>query len=209
MDLTIKKVIVGAIRTNCYIVYLGNGEALLIDPGDDSEKIIAELNRVTDLTLKYILITHGHFDHILALDELSKEFPEAKIYIGKKDIDIIEKMDFQSEIWGQKLPKVLAKPKGLNEQDKLGFGNFMIEIIETPGHTSGGVCYYINSNLFSGDTLFYRSYGRTDLPDSDFEEMRESLGKLAKLPEETRVYPGHGAETTIKNEKINGILLSL
>lgn len=207
MDITIKGITVGAIQTNCYVVYLETGETLIVDPGDEADEILEVINSIPEMRLKYILVTHGHFDHILALDRIHSEYPNAKVYAGKYDLGLIEKIDFQAAIWGQRLPQITALIEGIDHKTKLNFGPYKIEVIETPGHTEGGVCYLLDGNLFSGDTLFFRTYGRTDLPDSDWNEMKKSLNKLAKLPEETKVYPGHGIETTIKDEKLNGVLL--
>jgi glyoxylase-like metal-dependent hydrolase (beta-lactamase superfamily II) len=206
MAIKIEKVVVGSIETNCYIVSAKNDHTAVIDPGDEAGKIMAEIKKIRDLRLDYILLTHAHFDHVLAVDELKRKFPEAKIFIGQNDQEILANLSKQSYFLSQKVKDLVSPTETVQDGDVLNFAKDKIKVIETPGHTPGGVCYLIDGCLFSGDTLFYHSHGRTDLPTSNNDKMSKSLEKLAKLSENIRVFPGHGPETTIKEEKLLGFL---
>jgi glyoxylase-like metal-dependent hydrolase (beta-lactamase superfamily II) len=179
---------------------------VIIDPGDEAGKIVTEMRKIKDLKLDYILLTHGHFDHVLAVDELKRKFPETRIFVGQKDQEILANLSKQSYFLSQKIKDPVSPTETVQDGDTLNFGKDKIKVIETPGHTPGGVCYLIGDHLFSGDTLFYHSHGRTDLPTSNNDKMSESLEKLAKLSENIRVFPGHGPETTIREEKLLGFL---
>jgi len=192
----IKKIIVGPIETNCYLVVSGN-ELAVIDPGDEADRIISGIQDLGKVNYKYILLTHGHFDHVMAVNELKGKYG-FKVIVGEKDTDI-QSLNAQIRIETEAiLPDVTVK-----EGDELELGEEKIGVFATPGHTKGSVCYKISQNLFSGDTLFHRSHGRTDLPGGSDEEMGKSLDKLLKLDENIKVYPGHSNETTIKAEREN------
>ena len=181
----IKVIKVGSLQTNCYIVIdEASNQAIVIDPGDEAVKIIPEIN---GLTVSSIVITHGHPDHFGALDEI-KKITGAKLLAHPADH------------W-------FYKPeRALNDGDIISCGNINLTVIATPGHSQGGICLFTPGYLFSGDTLFYHTYGRTDLPSSSEEAMLTSLAKLARLPDETIVYPGHDQATTIGAEKEFGTL---
>lgn len=200
-ELKIHKLVVGAIDTNCYIVESPDGEVAVIDPGDESAKIIEELEKIKNLHLRYILLTHGHFDHVLAVDDLKIKYPRADIMIHENDIYLLKNLKAQRFFVGEIYHKVESEIMAISDGSELPFFNVNIKTIATPGHTPGEVCYLLVKNLFSGDTLFYHAYGRTDLPGGDFEIMKESLRKIILLPEDIKVYPGHGRETSIKEEK--------
>lgn len=174
----IKTFKVGELRTNCYVVIEG-GEALVIDPGFETENILRELK---GLKLKIVVLTHGHYDHVTSAFEL-----KAPVWISEKDAAL---MVYSTQRRADRLLK-----------DGEQIGDF--KVISTPGHTPGGLCLYNEKEkvVFSGDTLFAGDYGRTDLPGSSEEEMIASLKKLLKLPPETIVYPGHGHPTTIGDEQ--------
>lgn len=155
------------------------------------------------INLKYILITHGHFDHVYCLSKAKDEFPQAQVLIHKDDMILLENMSMQcqmAEIENVKIPCVDAL---LDEKShNLTLGNKEIKIIHTKGHSKGGVCYLIDNILFSGDTLFQGSIGRCDLWGGSMEEIGDSIkNKLFKLSDEIVVYPGHGDKTTIGYEK--------
>ena len=181
----IKSVKVGNLETNCYILSDETSrEAVVIDPGGEAAKIMPLLD---DLKVLYIILTHGHPDHFGALD-LLKQKTGAKILMNPGDDWFI-------------------KPEqDLNEGDEVKFGQTILRVIATPGHSRGGICLYGEGRLFSGDTLFYDNSGRTDLIGSSEEEMRQSLHRLGQLPSDTLVYPGHGRFTTIGQEKDFGTL---
>lgn len=197
----IKKITVGRIKTNCYIVSLENGETFLVDPGDEAEKIIIELEKIPNLNLRYILLTHGHFDHVLAVDELKERFPKTDVIIHENDLSLLRALPEQGLFVGFVLKKSKSEVVTVTNGTYLPFGEENIEVIATPGHSRGGVCYLFDKTLFSGDTIFWHTYGRTDLPESNEADLKQSLTKLLRLPEETFVYPGHGRATFIGEEK--------
>ena len=194
------KEIVGLVRTNCYIVKHGK-DCFIVDPGDDAQRIIEDTH---NCQLRFILLTHGHFDHVLALEAIEGQYPGTDIYIGKKDKELINHLSSQGFSINQHLKDIKMPIKTVRQGNTIAFGSHKIKVIDTPGHTEGSVCYLLNNLLFSGDTLFYHTIGRTDLPNSDPISMLDSLKKLADLSVETKVYPGHGPETTIKEEIRNG-----
>ena len=185
---------VGPIETNCYIVTENEAskEAIIIDPGEEAGKILAFISK-HQLQPLYIIITHGHFDHIGANRELKAKL-KIPILMHEKDT------------FG--LPSGNSPPadRFLKDQDHLEVGppeaDLKFEVLHTPGHTPGGISLYCEKEkvLFSGDTLFYDAVGRTDLPHSSEKDMRESIKKLLTLPPGTKVYPGHGQPTTIGDE---------
>jgi len=177
-------------------------EGVLIDCTcsiNEIEKII----EYEEINLKYILITHGHFDHVYCIAQAKEKFPSALILIHKDDIQLLEQVPLQCEmvgIEGIKTPCV----DGLIDSESKNFnlGEIKITPIHTKGHSKGGLCYLIGDNLFSGDTLFKESIGRCDLFGGSFEEIEESITtKIYSLDENINVYPGHGEATTIKHEK--------
>lgn len=194
----------GAIeRTNCYIVQdEETKETMVIDPGGEVEKIV-EMLEILDAKLKYIYITHCHSDHIGALKEL-KERKGGKILIHRFDAEGLYNKEISlCEYVGMQDIQLEADSR-VDDGDKIHIGNLEFIIIHTPGHTAGGTCLYCSQEklLFSGDTLFHGTWGRTDLPTSNFNDIMDSImNKLLILPEDTIVYPGHGKSTMIKEEK--------
>lgn len=197
----IKRIVVGPVETNCYLILLNN-ELVVVDPGDEYEKIEAEIEKLGKVKHKYILLTHGHFDHVLAVNRLKEKYAclparqGFEVAIGEKDKDIA---DLNLQI-GVQVPEIKVDIT-LKDGDTLNFGGKKIQIFETPGHTTGSVSYLIGDNLFSGDTLFKHTHGRTDLPGGSDISMKKSLEKMLKLDQGTNVHPGHGPETTIQKEK--------
>ncbi len=193
---TLETIEVGPYQVNCSIVN-ACGKTLVIDPGAEASVILAALKRHA-ATLDAILLTHAHFDHIGAVNDLEKAFPGVPVYVGEKDIPVL------THPLNQCPPDypAITKPTNLRaaEKEALAFG---CDVIETPGHTPGGVSYFFTDAkiLFSGDTLFAGSVGRTDFPGGDMATLRESLRRLTALDDTTRVIPGHGPETTIGEEK--------
>lgn len=186
----IRTVRVGPIDTNCYIVGdEATKEALVIDPGDEAEKISAAIE-AEKLAPRLIVNTHGHFDHVTA-DLKLKEKTGAALLIHELDLPMAL------------LTAPLRPDRLLKDGDEIKVGTMVFSVIHTPGHTPGGICLYDEKEkvLFSGDTLFYGTTGRTDLPSSSDKEMEISFKKLMALPDETKVYPGHGRPTTIGREK--------
>ena len=203
---------VGTFEVNCSIIF-ENGKALVVDPGAEAARIRAELKKL-DLDLAAVLLTHAHFDHIGAIPELQRAFPELPVFISDADAKII------SHPFNQFPPDYPLVEEMKGTTDAKGLEDFLkgigwtttVEVIDTPGHTPGGVCYLFSapstsaagaqapSTLFSGDTLFCCSVGRTDFPGGDMATLQESLEKLKVLPGDTVVVPGHGVETTIARE---------
>ena len=205
----IKTCVLGMISTNCYIVYRKQdnapaGElmpAVVIDPGDNASYIH---NKCRELGVKpeAILLTHGHFDHMLAAEDVRRAF-HVPIYAGEKEMALLKEPDMNLSRTGGEAVSLTAD-KWLREGETLELLGLKWKVLFTPGHTSGSVCYYVEEEgvLFSGDTLFCQSVGRTDLPTGSSSDIIDSVIRvLFMLPEETKVYPGHEEETTIGWEK--------
>lgn len=194
---------VGMVMTNCYIGYNDDTrEAFIVDPGDDARRISRAV-REQKLNVKGILLTHGHFDHIMAVPELKEEFG-APVYAHEAEEALLQdtQMNLSAPWVGRALS--LSAERLLKDGEKFELAGFEIQAIHTPGHTAGGVSYYlaVEQALFSGDTLFRGSYGRVDLPTASGADIARSINeKLLPLPEETAVYPGHERETTIGHER--------
>ena len=188
------------ITTNVYI-FVSKNEAIVIDPGGEPDKIIDKLNEL-NTNLKYIVLTHCHSDHIAAVTDLQK-VKGGEVLISEEDGKAVNNpIRNLAPFMGSKLEKIKVD-RFLSEGDKIKLGNDEFEIIETPGHTKGGICIYFEKQkvLFSGDTIFKGTYGRTDLPSSSYQDMKNSIKKLMKLPDDINIYPGHGILTNIKDEK--------
>lgn len=185
----------GSYMTNCYIVIDEiTNESIIIDPGDDAERLLDEFNK-TGSHLNFIILTHGHADHTAAVAEFRSKYA-VDVYMSKKDSELIEKEEY---MFGEKNENA---NKFIKDGDVLKFGSKNVKCIETPGHTPGGMCYLIENSLFSGDTLFNNSVGRTDFPGGDYAAIISSIkNKLMKLDDNIKVYPGHGSETTIGFER--------
>ena len=183
----LKTIPVGYLATNCYILTSNAGNCAVIDPGSHADKIIGYISG-EKLVPKYLLITHGHHDHVGAIDKLLAEFPEAKLLIGKDDLSMLR--GGKKETAGT-----------VSEGDKLELDELAIEVIETPGHTRGGVCFLCGGHMFSGDTLFNGDVGRCDLEGGDYSVMKQTLRKLCALEGDYSVRPGHGDSTSLERER--------
>ncbi len=195
--------VAGPVQANNYLVVDEvSKEAILIDCSDYVEEIIDYVKK-NNLKVKYILLTHGHFDHVLGINRMN-EVLGAKVYVHEGDKEQVVNTRavmtmFGLPTEGVENPKITAT---LSDAGELTLGNQVIKVIETPGHTPGGVCYLIGDCLFSGDTLFRGTIGRTDLPGGSFQQIKHSVKDvLFALDENIKVYPGHGEPTSIGYEK--------
>jgi glyoxylase-like metal-dependent hydrolase (beta-lactamase superfamily II) len=195
---------VGLLQCNCTI--LGSEqtrEAIVIDPGDEADKVLARLKHHR-LNAKYIIATHAHIDHVGGFAEL-KAATGAPVYLHQSDQFLYDILPLQAQMIGLATPPSTQIDHHLAEGDELGAGEIRIRVHHTPGHTPGSLCFHLpndEAKLFSGDTLFMRGIGRTDLWGGSFEEIMDSLhGKVMALPDETLVIPGHGPVTTIGAER--------
>ena len=195
-------VTVGAFQENCYLYACPQTlEAVIIDPGDEADRILQHIQELK-LIPKYILNTHGHIDHIVAIDAVSEVYP-VPLAIHADDVHMYTDARIAS-MFGKKAPLVRRKPDILlKEGDRISFGTLTLEVLHTPGHTRGGVCFVSRPYcVFSGDTLFHRGIGRTDFEGGSYEQIERSIReKLYTLDDDLVVFPGHGSPTTILEEK--------
>ena len=195
----------GLTYTNAYFYYDESTlEACIIDPGGSTDKLMGIIKE-NNLKLKYILLTHGHYDHIGAVDEL-KSLTGAQILAHKAEEQLLKQADMNLSTLGMGRALSITCDRLLEDGDIIELGTGKLTVIHTPGHTAGGACFYDEENgiLFSGDTLFRGTTGRYDLPTSDGSALFASIrNKLFTLPDETKVFPGHEAATTIGWEKNN------
>ena len=181
----LRKLVVGPYQANCYILgHPKTDEGLVIDPGDEPSRIIKEISR-NGLTIKYILMTHGHIDHVGGSSEL-KRITKAPVLIHASDA-----------------PGLPFTPDGhLSDGQEILLGTYKIIVIHTPGHSPGGVCFYVPGAVFTGDTLFAGSIGRTDFSGGDHDKLIEGVtSRIFPLGDDLRVYPGHGPASTIGHER--------
>ena len=193
----------GVFGATTYLVYdKESKERVLIDCTCAVDEILNFIKQ-QNINLKYILITHGHFDHVYCLAEFKEKFPQIQVLMHKDDMPLLNQVANQCSMTGVEEIKVPCIDALINDDTKnLKIGNSEIKIIHTKGHSKGGVCYLIGDNLFSGDTLFKTSIGRCDLFGGDIKEIEHSIKeKLFKLDDSITVYPGHGDKTTIGYEK--------
>jgi glyoxylase-like metal-dependent hydrolase (beta-lactamase superfamily II) len=201
----IERITVGALEANCYLVICPETRAaLLVDPGAESERILAAVSS-TGAQVEMVLHTHGHFDHIGATEDVLTDLPEpAPLAAHPADAYLYEAENrAMGAGFGYPLPKTPATPEmTLSDGQTLEIGALRLEVLHTPGHTPGSICLLVGGDCFSGDTLFRRGIGRTDLLGGDEEAIYESIAtRLYPLPAETRVHPGHGEATTIGEER--------
>ena len=199
----IKRLVLGLVRTNCYIVYTENTKkAVIIDPAADSRRIMEEISAL-DVTPEAILLTHGHFDHMLAAESLKNGY-QIPVCVHKADAELLKDSELNCSQQFLHMSYTISADEELEDGQELRFLDGALTVISTPGHTEGSCCYYAKNDniLFSGDTLFQGSVGRTDLPTGRAAQLVHSVReKLFVLPEDTLVLSGHGDQTTIGEEK--------
>jgi len=200
--LQVEPLIVGPLLSNCYIVYDDRlKEGVIIDPGDDADIILQAVKELA-INIKFILATHGHFDHVGAVAPL-KRVLKAEFLAHKDDFFFIEDGEKAARRWNIDIEQPPKPDRFIVDGDKIKVGNFHLEVIHTPGHSPGGVSFLHDRMLFGGDTLFQGSIGRTDFRKGSFEDLSKSIKtRLYTLPDDTIVYTGHGPITTIGDEKM-------
>lgn len=198
----VEKFVTGIISTNCYLVINEDTkQAVVIDPAACPSYLMSHI-KSEGLKIEAILLTHGHFDHIMGIDGFLSEF-DVPVYVHEEDADAMEDPVLnQSSTYTSGY--TFGKARYLRDRETLELAGYTFQVIHTPGHTKGGCCYYVASEnvLFSGDTLFQNSVGRTDFVNSSTSDLVHSVReKLFLLPDDTMVYPGHMGETKIGHEK--------
>lgn len=197
----IKTYVAGPVQANNYLVIdEASKEAILIDSSDFVPEIV-DYVKANGLNVKYILLTHGHFDHVLGINRM-KEALGTKVYVHEGDREQVINTRDVMMMFGLPTEGVVNPVIDGTLPDNLTLGGQKVRVIETPGHTPGGVCYLIGEDLFSGDTLFRGTIGRTDLPQGSFQQIKHSVKDiLFALDDNIKVYPGHGEPSTIGFEK--------
>ena len=196
----IKSMQVGELATNCYILIDDvEKKAAVIDPGDESDRILEELNGL-DARVEYILLTHGHYDHIGGVARLREALPQTKVYLHKAD-------SRGTGFHVVPLADQVADLMYYDDGDTLTLGSLTIHVIHTPGHTPGGVTLRVGDVLFTGDTLFAGSMGRSDFPGGNTQQLFASLKKLAGLEGDYHVLPGHEMTTTLDRERQSNVFV--
>ena len=199
--LQVEPLIVGSLYSNCYIVWDDDvNEGVIIDPGDDADVILKRVQEL-GINIRYILATHGHFDHVGAVMPLKREL-KAEFLAHKGDFFFLEEGESTARRWGVEIEQPPTPDSFIEHGDKVKVGRFELEVLHTPGHSPGGVSFLYDHMVFCGDTLFQGSIGRTDFRLGSIEEITRSIKtRLYNLPDETVVYTGHGPITNIGDEK--------
>ena len=192
----------GPIPTNCYLLTDdATGLTAVIDPGFESQELTDSVLAAGKDKVPIILLTHAHFDHITGVAKL-KELTGAKVYLYSEELNFVSDgmLNASGAFCGDQVPPFRVDEPMLDGEE-IALGSLTIRVIHTPGHTVGGCCFLVGDALFSGDTLMKLSCGRTDFPTGSYRQMTESLQKLARLPGNYHVYPGHGPESTLDFER--------
>ena len=193
------------LRECCYVLWDQTGECVIIDPGCFGRREFARLEKFVEensLTPVKVLLTHGHFDHVMGLADLTAKW-NIPVLLHRADFVHLELAQRQCAMYGMDIENPVVETVDIADGEQIVFGETMLDVIATPGHTQGGVCYHCPSDglLFCGDTLFEGSIGRTDLPGGNYDQLMASIRtRLMILPRDTKIFPGHGFPTTIAEE---------
>lgn len=192
-------------NNNYLIIDEKTKEAALIDCSCFDDEIITEIEEHCNAKLKYVLLTHGHFDHITGINDLDED---VQVFMHENDMEWIKELNTYLPMVGMPPMQTPRIDKFVVDNEIIKLGNLKIKVIHTPGHTQGGVCYLIDNHLFSGDTIFKESVGRCDLPGGNFDQIVESIeNKIFTLPIDVIIYPGHGKTTTVGWEKDHNMFM--
>lgn len=198
--ITVKRYNENMLQENTYILTDSEtNQGMVIDPGCYTPAMKKELRNLTEL--KYIILTHAHGDHMGALNAIRKDYPDAVLIAGVKEKKLLLDAENNGSMEFSPEPVSTEADRYVSEGDSVTLGSIKFTFMETPGHTQGGICICGDGKIFTGDTLFFRSIGRTDLYSGNMEQMRKSLQKLMRLPDEIQVLSGHGPGTSIGAEK--------
>jgi hydroxyacylglutathione hydrolase len=198
----VKRITGGLLPTNCYILTDdATGAAAVIDPGFEAQELTDAVCAVGAENVKAILLTHGHFDHIMGVNKI-KNLTDAKIYIYSDDMQFTADDSLNLSFMAAPLKiEAFTAEVSLNDGDVIELGNLKIRVLHTPGHTIGSCCYLVGNAMFTGDTLMKGSCGRTDFPTGSYPQMLDSLKKIENLEGDYHIYPGHESETTLEYER--------
>ena len=208
-ELVVRTLHVGSMAACCYVLGERNGEGAIIDPGDEAGRI-AQAAGLLNLTVKYIILTHAHVDHIAALEEVREAFPDAEVAVHADDAEMLARPSLNLSLFLGGGIKCTPADRLLHEGHTLEVAGLPMTIFHAPGHTPGGICLYVPEAgvVFTGDVLFAGGIGRTDFPRGSESLLLSSIrDKLLVLPPETVVYPGHGPSSTIGDEKASNPFL--
>lgn len=203
MNISVKQITNGKWKENCYVVLGLNKDAFIIDPGSDEESIVSFI-KGNKLNVIAILNTHSHYDHVGAVEDLKDEFL-VPFFLHSKDQKLLKTVNFYITVFdGNESISIPTVDYYFDQiENPIQLGDFSIQVLFTPGHTEGSVCFHIEGCLFTGDTLLKGRIGRVDLPGGDEPALKKSLGIISKLPENIIIYPGHDKSTTLSNELKN------
>lgn len=201
----IERFIAGPLSTNSYVLISGN-EAVIIDSGGDMSEVI-DFIKMKNAKPRFFIATHGHFDHVLGVSQLKTVFPSISFLLNERDLELVRNSRQTAARFGISISEIVLPDSYVREGDKIEFGEDELKILETPGHTMGSICILVKNSLFTGDTLFSGTVGRTDLGGSA-EFLKRSLDRLKSLSDDLIVYPGHGEFTYLGYEKISNPFLT-